>query len=39
MYVYIFRYGNEPACVSATHPHLNKYCYCMNTFNRVIKGF
>nr|XP_053620720.1 uncharacterized protein LOC128681116 isoform X1 [Plodia interpunctella] len=22
------RYGNEPACISKTHPHLNKYCYC-----------
>ncbi|CAH0718368.1 unnamed protein product, partial [Brenthis ino] len=21
-------YNNEPACVSATHPHLNMYCYC-----------
>ncbi|XP_038217268.1 uncharacterized protein LOC119836097 isoform X3 [Zerene cesonia] len=21
-------YNNEPSCVSATHPHLNMYCYC-----------
>ncbi|KAJ8708120.1 hypothetical protein PYW08_010486 [Mythimna loreyi] len=21
-------YGNEPSCISATHPHLNPYCYC-----------
>ncbi|KAF9802823.1 hypothetical protein SFRURICE_015266 [Spodoptera frugiperda] len=21
-------YGNEPHCISATHPHLNMYCYC-----------
>ncbi|XP_026483892.2 uncharacterized protein LOC113391951 isoform X1 [Vanessa tameamea] len=21
-------YSNEPDCISATHPHLNKYCYC-----------
>ncbi|XP_039761428.1 uncharacterized protein LOC120634720, partial [Pararge aegeria] len=25
----ITAYGTEPACVSATHPHLNKYCYCV----------
>lgn len=23
-------YGDEPKCVSSTHPHLNKYCYCKN---------
>ncbi|XP_034837571.1 uncharacterized protein [Maniola hyperantus] len=27
----ISAYGTEPACVSATHPHLNKYCYCVVT--------
>ncbi|XP_022828453.1 uncharacterized protein LOC111357890 isoform X2 [Spodoptera litura] len=21
-------YGDEPKCISATHPHLNMYCYC-----------
>ncbi|XP_013178648.1 PREDICTED: uncharacterized protein LOC106125813 isoform X2 [Papilio xuthus] len=21
-------YNNEPSCISATHPHLNMYCYC-----------
>ncbi|KAM3968686.1 uncharacterized protein ACR2FA_012819 [Aphomia sociella] len=21
-------YGNEPDCISATHPHLNMFCYC-----------
>lgn len=21
-------YNDEPSCISATHPHLNKYCYC-----------
>ncbi|KAJ8705939.1 hypothetical protein PYW07_010716 [Mythimna separata] len=21
-------YGKEPSCISATHPHLNPYCYC-----------
>ncbi|CAH0718371.1 unnamed protein product, partial [Brenthis ino] len=26
----ISAYREEPACVSATHPHLNKYCYCKN---------
>ncbi|XP_041985837.1 uncharacterized protein LOC121738071 isoform X2 [Aricia agestis] len=23
-------YNNEPSCISATHPHLNMYCYCNN---------
>ncbi|XP_060807916.1 uncharacterized protein LOC106138246 isoform X2 [Amyelois transitella] len=23
------RYGNEPDCISKTHPHLNPYCYCV----------
>lgn len=26
-------YGDEPKCVSATHPHLNKYCYCKDRLN------
>ncbi|XP_050357845.1 uncharacterized protein LOC126778399 [Nymphalis io] len=26
----ISAYGDEPACVSTTDPHLNKYCYCKN---------
>ncbi|KAH9636379.1 hypothetical protein HF086_011236 [Spodoptera exigua] len=21
-------YKNEPHCISATHPHLNPFCYC-----------
>ncbi|XP_037292951.1 uncharacterized protein LOC115449169 isoform X2 [Manduca sexta] len=21
-------YNNEPSCISATHPHLNMFCYC-----------
>ncbi|XP_072933733.1 uncharacterized protein [Epargyreus clarus] len=26
----ISAYGDEPMCVSDTHPHLNKFCYCFN---------
>lgn len=24
-------YGQEPKCVMKTHPHLNKYCYCVRS--------
>ncbi|KAJ8728240.1 hypothetical protein PYW08_016625 [Mythimna loreyi] len=24
----VSRYGSEPECISATHPHLNPFCYC-----------
>ncbi|XP_063897306.1 uncharacterized protein LOC110375425 [Helicoverpa armigera] len=24
----ISAYGDEPRCISATHPHLNPFCYC-----------
>ncbi|XP_048488236.1 uncharacterized protein LOC105387149 isoform X2 [Plutella xylostella] len=26
-------YNNEPSCISATHPHLNMYCYCKQYLN------
>ncbi|XP_026744039.1 uncharacterized protein LOC113505498 [Trichoplusia ni] len=29
----INRYGQEPSCVSASHPHLNKFCYCKEYLN------
>ncbi|XP_026744249.1 uncharacterized protein LOC113505644 isoform X2 [Trichoplusia ni] len=25
-------YGDESSCVTETHPHLNKYCYCSEIF-------
>ncbi|CAH0697873.1 unnamed protein product [Spodoptera exigua] len=26
-------YGDESSCISDTHPHLNKYCYCNKSVN------
>ncbi|XP_013178459.1 PREDICTED: uncharacterized protein LOC106125705 [Papilio xuthus] len=31
----ITAYADEPACISKTHPHLNKYCYCKNKASRI----
>ncbi|CAH0598635.1 unnamed protein product [Chrysodeixis includens] len=29
-------YGNEPSCVSASHPHLNMFCYCKEYLNQRV---
>ncbi|KAJ8705954.1 hypothetical protein PYW07_010731 [Mythimna separata] len=30
-------YGNEPSCISATHPHLNPYCYCSDYVPQTVR--
>ncbi|XP_045457256.1 uncharacterized protein LOC123667392 [Melitaea cinxia] len=35
----ISAYGDEPACVSKTHPHLNKYCYCKSNMHKSFDLF
>ncbi|CAH1642559.1 unnamed protein product [Spodoptera littoralis] len=29
-------YGDESSCITETHPHLSKYCYCNNTAHFII---
>ncbi|XP_068624318.1 uncharacterized protein [Battus philenor] len=32
----ITAYANEPACISTTHPHLNKFCFCKDRLSQFL---
>ncbi|CAH2061727.1 unnamed protein product, partial [Iphiclides podalirius] len=32
----ITAYGDEPKCISSTHPHLNKFCFCREMQTKVL---
>lgn len=33
------KYGLTSACISATHPHLSKFCYCVNQVDSGTAGY
>ena len=33
------KYGLASACISATHPHLSKFCYCRQQSSGVTAGY
>lgn len=33
------KYGMTSSCISTTHPHLSKYCYCVHQENAASAGY